>query len=288
MVLKKKKRDFFIVLGFIGLTAFLIIKRQLLITSPVVEQYASYVTYPLMVMQQKCIEPLKQKIHNRKTNQELQLLVAQLQAEKEALQNHNIELQSTLDYFQDIKELTAFKQRYQANTMVLAQILSRQLSEVGHYCWIDAGSTKGISPNMIAVYKGCLLGRVTEVYPWYSKLELITDKSCKIAAHGVNSKASGIYQGINSESIAQLNHVSHLATLQEHDVLISSGEGLVFPRGFGIGKMKRFEVDGLFYQIDVQPLLDVRAVSHCYILQRETDKDFKLIESPTDHNEFLR
>ncbi len=108
---------------------------------------------------------------------------------------------------------------------------------------------------MIAVYKGCLLGRVCEVYPWFSKLELITDKSCKIAAHGLLSKASGIYQGTNSESLAQLNHVSHLAMLQDNDVLISSGEGLVFPRGFGLGKIKRFHVDGLFFYLMFSRLL---------------------------------
>lgn len=288
MVLKKKKKDFLLTTALIVLSVILLMKRQALMSSHALEHYASYVTYPILVLQRKIVEPIKLAVHQRKTNQELQALVNDLRSENEQLRNQTIELQSTVDYCQDIQELARFKDRYSAKTMVNAQILSRQLSEAGHYCWIDAGLSHGIAPNMIAVYKGCLLGRVCEVYPWFSKLELITDKSCKIAAHGLLSKASGIYQGTNSESLAQLNHVSHLATLQDNDVLISSGEGLVFPRGFGLGKIKRFHVDGLFYHIDVQPLIDVRAVSHCYIIQRETDSTFELIASPNGHNEFLK
>lgn len=288
MVLKKKKKDFLLPLILIVMSVFVVAKRHTLMSTHALEQYASYATYPLMVLQHTLVEPVKQYMHNRKTNHELQALIADLKAENEQLRNQTIELQSTLDYCQDIQELTRYKDRYHAKTMVNAQILSRQLSDAGHYCWIDAGLSHGIAPNMIAVYKGCLLGRVCEVYPWFSKLELITDKSCKIAAHGLLSKASGIYQGTNSESLAHLNHVSHLATLQDNDVLISSGEGLVFPRGFGLGKIKRFYVDGLFYHIDVQPLIDVRAVSHCYIVQRETDNNFELIGSPNGHNEFLK
>ncbi|BDC34389.1 hypothetical protein Noda2021_03470 [Candidatus Dependentiae bacterium Noda2021] len=278
MVHKKKKKTILLTLGFAITLCILIINRSMLLSSNSLEHYFSYGMYPLMVVQQKCIEPIKNGIHHRKTNSQLQTRITQLQGDYEKLVAQNIELQSTLDYLQDIQELRAFKSRYCAQTMLLTQILSRQLSENGHICWIDAGSTKGVTKDMIAVHKNCLVGRVTEVYPWYSKLELVTDKSCKIAAHCVNSKASGIYQGLNSEFHAQLNHVSHLATLQDNDVIISSGEGLVFPRGFGIGKIRSHHVDGLFYAIDIQPLLDVRAVSHCYLIQRDTNDNFEFTE----------
>lgn len=121
---------------------------------------------------------------------------------------------------------------------------------------------------MVALYKNCIIGKVTEVYPCHSKIVLVTDRTCNIAAVCAQSKALGIYHGANEEWTAHLEHVSHLAIIEQGDLVLSTGEGLIFPRGFGLGRITRSTRDGLFYTISLAPLVDVRAISHCYLVQK--------------------
>jgi rod shape-determining protein MreC len=134
--------------------------------------------------------------------------------------------------------------------------------------FIDRGASKGVQPNMVALYKNCLIGRVSEVYPSYSKVLLITDKTCKIAALCGTTKSSGIHEGLNKKDYCTLNYVSHLCTLEEGELVISSGEGLVFPQGFGLGKIKSFTRKGLFYDVVIEPLVDLKNIEYVYIIQK--------------------
>jgi len=286
MVFKKRKKQALLTVSGVILVTIFGIKWYL--NPDQIEQYGSYVVYPVLLFRQRVIEPINQALQRKKQMHELEMRIALLQREKETLLAENIELNSMLDHLHDIKELTDFKDRYLGAQQLLTQVLSKQFNVKEHYFWIDAGANKGVAPEMIAVYKDCLVGRVTDVFPWYSKVELITDKTCKIAAHCAQSKASGIFQGTNQEAHAQLNHVSHLAQVQFDDLVISSGEGLVFPRGFGIGRIKQAKIDGLFYMIDIQPLLDLRTLSYCYVLKRDKDTSFELTATPASHTASLK
>jgi cell shape-determining protein MreC len=61
--------------------------------------------------------------------------------------------------------------------------------------------------------------------------------------------------------------VSHLDTLKEGDLVISQGEGLIFPRGFGLGRVKSYELDGVQYHVTIEPLLDVSTLTFCLLLK---------------------
>lgn len=232
------------------------------------EQCSAYLIYPMLKFQQCIIIPVKNYWNQRIDHAALQQQLAALSADKESLQAEVIELRSLIDYMQDIKEIAEFKQEHYSNQGVLAQILTRNCSEQSHFCLIDRGTRHGIKSDMIAVYKNCIVGKVAQVYPCYSKVLLITDHSCKIGAVCTKSKALGIYQGVNEAWRAGLEHVSHLAALEENDMVISSGEGLIFPRGFGLGRVKTFVRNDLFYQVTLEPLIDVRAITHCYLLEK--------------------
>src|SRR5439155_10101649 len=93
-----------------------------------------------------------------------------------------IKVTAQLAYVQDIKELYEFKQRYHIDQGQVAQVLVRHLSERSHYIFINVGSQQGIEKDMVVTHNNCLLGKITQVYPWYSKVTLITDRTCKVAA----------------------------------------------------------------------------------------------------------
>lgn len=184
--------------------------------------------------------------------------------ENEELKSELIQLKSQLNFLEKTKELTEFQERYNQEKK-LSQVIIKNLDSSSNFYIIDKGSQDGIALNMPAVYKNCLLGKVIEVHPHWSKIILITDKSCKIAVFCSKSNIKCIHEGQNT-SYTTLNFVDHLQTIVPNDFIISSGEGLIFPKGYGLGTIDEFYLDGLNYNIIVKPLVNFHDIEYCYIL----------------------
>lgn len=233
------------------------------------ERGSSYFIYPVLYMQNSVVRPLQEHFKQRRTVQELTVQLSQLQKERDMALAENIQLSALVDYDQNITELLEFKKRYLTPQAFVTHVVAKHFSDQAHYFLVDAGERKGVKPDMVAVYNNCLVGKVVEVYPWYSKVMLISDKNCKVAAMCAKSKVNGIFQGTNTLDQAILNRVSHLASLTADDLVLSNGEGLLFPKGYGVGKIRSFQVQGLFYQVDIEPLIDLRSLSYCCLIERD-------------------
>jgi rod shape-determining protein MreC len=247
---------------------FLSSSRIVYTTQSILDATASVITYPFLKLQQSIANVLENIFARKKNVQELQALVEKLEHERQRLLEDNIAFQSQLDFIEETQELVQFQKRYKNYRKHLCQILLRQYSDKGHFFIIDAGSRHGIEPDMIAVYKNCLIGKITEVFPLYSKITLITDQNFKIAAFCSQTKTKGIFEGINQLDYAALNHVSHLEKIQKNELVISSGEGLIFPRGFGLGRVCYFTSDGVDFTIRLEPLIDLKNLVYCYVMKK--------------------
>ena len=248
--------------------SYFVVDRLIYFSPGFLEYSSSYLMYPILVTQRSVVTPLKHFFDRRRTVDELTIALQTAKTERDNALQENIELNALLDYHCNIDELTDFKKRYE-NKILITQILTKQFSEQAHYFLIDAGSRKSVKPDMVAIYNNCLVGRVVEVYPLYSKVILITDKTCKVAASCAKTRACGIYNGINDLTTGSLTKVSHLDHLTYEDLLLSSGEGLIFPKGFALGKIRSYRTDGLFYTITTEPLIDMRAIQYCQIIERD-------------------
>jgi rod shape-determining protein MreC len=232
------------------------------------EHILSYAAYPILRIQHVVVDPLKQWVDKKHTVRLFEERWDQKQKECEQLLAENIELKAQLAYITDIQELTVFKQRYNCEQAHVAQILARHLSERSHYIFINSGSCHGIEPDMTVIYNNCLVGKVTQVYPWYSQVTLITDRTCKVAASCAKTKAQGIAAGKNVEDNLILRYVSHLANVEPNDMVLSSGEGLVFPQGFALGKVCEVQPDGLYQRVTISPACDLRKIRYCMVLPK--------------------
>ena len=232
------------------------------------ENATSYLIYPVLYVQHKITQNINCFFAHKQSLAQYQDLVAQLSAERDALMAKNIELNGAINYEDEIKELISFKKQYDTSTAILAQVLIKQFSDQSHYFLIDKGQQANVQLDMVAVYKNCLLGKVVEVLPYYSKVLLITDRMCKVAAYCAQTHASGIAQGGNIKDSLGLYYVSHLAQIKINDLVLSSGDGLIFPKGFALGTIKSAEPNQLFYDIEVQTLVDLKTVAHCYLIAK--------------------
>lgn len=261
------------VIGFISavlLVAYFVGDRLIFFTpGGSLERGSSYFVYPVLYMQNAVVRPLQEHFKRRRTVEELTLQLSKLEKERDAALADNIQLNALVDYDQNISELIDFKKRYLTPQAFITHVIAKQFSDQAHYFLVDAGERKGVKPDMVAVYNNCLVGKVVEVYPWYSKVMLISDKNCKVASMCATTKVNGIFQGANTLGHGQLNRISHLACLTMDDLVLSSGEGMLFPKGYGVGKIRSFQVQGLFYQVEIEPLIDLRELKYCCLIERD-------------------
>ncbi len=261
-----KKSTLFTVIG--GLLLLVSAQKLFIVRPGVIESITSYAVYPFVALQYRIVQPIKNWQLRKTVLRSACLLAEKYYLDREQLIAENIALHGVIAHYNDSKEITDFKERYNTKYAVEAQVLLKNFSNTSHFFLLDAGSRRGVKPDMVVAYKNCLIGRISEVYPFYSKAVLITDPTCKIAVRCASTQAQGIHEGINSLRETHLSFVSHLEKLSQGDMILSQGEGLVFPKGFGIGRVKKFELDGFTYKVSVEPLIDPSSISHCMIIQK--------------------
>lgn len=186
-------------------------------------------------------------------------------SENRTLWRKNIEMEGTLSYLKDTWECRAFRQRYHASTILTAEIIMQNFDEQEHYVLVDIGAWSGVKQNMVAVVHNALFGRVVEVFPCYAKIALMTDASQHVPCYGSQTNTRGIHEGVNDCMQTRLAYVSHLDNVEEGELFLTRGEGLIFPRGFALGRVKRTKVKGVYKQVDIEPLFDPRSVRHCML-----------------------
>lgn len=242
----------------------------------VVDTMLSRFAYPVVIVQHVCTNSLKKMQDFFRTRKELRRLCDQYQTQHEELVKENIELSGLLDTWRSIEELVEFKKRYDG-CGVITQIIFKQFSPQAHFFLIDGGHNRGITTNMLAVYKNCLLGRVTEVYPSYSKVKLITDPACKVAALCQQSRDEGMHEGCGTLDSTKIklkmtqlsdNKLNLQKRLKKGDLVLSSGQGKVFPKGFGLGMVRDFNQEDFQHTLVLEPLVDFQALDYCLVLAK--------------------
>ena len=263
---RRKIGRFYLLLMFVSLL--FVVNRYLFSFLPTVNTVASIVSYPILLVQRAVVVPVQTFFKQRKHQKKLEMLLADFKKKNHELRAENIKLRSCLAYSSNIAELIDFKKRYESSGATIAQVIVRHLDAQRHFLFINRGSRHGIQTDMVAVKSNGLVGRITEVYPFYSKLVPITSTSCKVAACCSRTGASGIHVGANVKQKTTLERVSHLSSVKEGDFITSSGEGLVFPRGFALGIIKDVQPGGLHHIITLEPLVDIGSVDYCVVMKK--------------------
>ena len=191
-----------------------------------------------------------------------------LEAENHNLQEKLVALESEQIFKEEIQELHEYRMRYEHEASQLARVLLRHFDKEEHFLIIDQGLSHGIHLDDPVVYKNFLVGKVSDVHDAYSKVLLVTDTKCHVAVICAETKTPGIYQGLCDLDNGLIQHISHMQPLQTGDLILSAGEGLVFPYGFGVGTLVSFEQKGVQYYVNVKPLVDFKTLKYCYVLKK--------------------
>lgn len=252
-----------ILLGFCWYT----VNRMFFFKSGVIERVTAACVYPFIVASGNIAGFVHGLAERRQSYQELVDKNQALQKSYDALQHAFITFASTNHFSHDTEEILEFKKRYDLSKALLAKVLMRTIAPEEHSIIINRGARDGVKKDMVGVYKLQIVGRVIEVTDYYSKIQLITDAQSKVSAHTNATGAAGIVTGSNNIERCTLNYVSYINPVEADDLVFSSGQGMIFPEGFCLGKISKLVTNdkALYHEIELKPLVDLTQLTYCLL-----------------------
>jgi rod shape-determining protein MreC len=240
------------------------------------ENISSRLLYPFTTLASTCSDTIDRYRHRKASYAELEAKYHQLFDDYIAMLDGLIAERSLSKIYGETKDLALYTERYNLKEYVIARITVKNITQSEHYFIVNRGSRDGITKDMVALFHNHIVGRVMEVHDWHAKVMLITDQRSKVSGYTSKSHAPGILQGYNTPNQYNFTYVSHLFKVDDNDLIISSGQGLIFPEGFCLGKITFHSVKDkeLYHVIEVKPLISLQSLKHCVLVSPQNIKPF--------------
>jgi rod shape-determining protein MreC len=265
MVLRQEIRFWLIRIFYISFF-FFIFHRFFFASSGMIEQVASYVMYPFLKVQTTVAKSIQHQTEYKKLVDELHQEIDVMIIQQELLKQRIAQLESQQIFTLQTRELIEFSERFDLGKMSLSRVLLQYSCPQEDVLFIDGGKNRNYQKDDIVIYKNALVGRIIEVYPWYSKVALITDQRCKVSCV-IGADAHGISCGKNN-TVLELNFIPHYKQVMVGDLAISSGHGLVFPQGFVVGVVESITTDLVSHYIKLQTYFDYSQIEYVHVITK--------------------
>jgi rod shape-determining protein MreC len=273
--MREAPRRSWLPLVLIVATLFLLVGSEAGLLSPV-ENAFHYVLDPLQRAFAGITEATGNLFQAVREVRELRAEVEELRAQVDALTLENISLRDYRAEVQSLRALLAFTEEFSITGYLGADVIGREACEtypcgevVGedpnpylHYITINAGAQQGVEVGMPVVSAGGglgLVGRIAEVAPRTSKVQLLSDRESAVAALLQNSRATGLVVG-QPDGTLRMEYVPQEAdvivggeaddlprNVNVGDIVLTSGLGGFMPKGLVIGQVT--EVQQMDYEL---------------------------------------
>lgn len=153
---------------------------------------------------------------------------------------------------------------------------------------LNKGYADAVHPGMPALTPTGLVGQVLKTSSHFSKLLLITDPNSKVPVIGRQSRTKAILKGRGTGNAPQLDYVARNMPLSEGEIVVTSGLGMVFPKGIPVGRIRNIEQPShsLFQEVEAELLTDPSGLEEVLLLHRSTG--YRPMDSVIDPAALLR
>jgi rod shape-determining protein MreC len=184
-----------------------------------------------------------------------------------------------------LRDLLGMKGRVEYDS-IPASVISKDPDNWFRTIIINKGSTDGIRENMpVIAYQGgqkAVVGRIIEVRRSISRIAPIISPDVRIGVKLQESRFPGLLRGYSGNSnLCKMDYISRAAFIKFGDIIITSGQGGVFPPGLIVGTViKSYTLESSAYQrAMVKPIIDYDLVEDVFIIRKDMDKDlFEIFE----------
>ncbi len=152
-----------------------------------------------------------------------------------------------------------------ATRFISAKVVGNMGSHLSHTAVINVGSEQGVALHQAVINEHGLVGRVTDVGAQTSRILLLTDMGSRIPVTTQPGNSKSILAGDRS-AMPHLNFVDARHAPQIGDMVVSAGDGGVFPPGLAIGKVFSVTDDSWYIRpfVDFNRMQYVRVVDFSY------------------------
>ncbi len=204
------------------------------------------------------------------------ILLVGIQEENRNLKKKINELKAVLVSYQEgyqeaqrLKKLLAITD-HDPYRFVTAKVIGREQAALSRTVLINKGLSDGLKNGMPVIAYPGLIGRLVDVSWHVSRVLLLIDENSNIDAIVQRNRTQGIISGAGSQGMI-LKYISKTQDVQKGDIMVSSGMGGVFPKGWLIGQVINVDRQdaGLFLKIKVAPFVDFAKLEELLILSSE-------------------
>jgi rod shape-determining protein MreC len=156
-----------------------------------------------------------------------------------------------------------------------ASVIARTPDGWHSFFTINIGSQDGVSAKMAVITAEGLIGKIKEVSPFSSTVQILTDvdRTNRISAIVDGDEAAfGLIEGYDPETKKLLfKKIPSNITLEVGATVVTSGLGGIFPRGLVIGSITEVQADeyGATQMAIVEPSANFYDIDHVMVIERE-------------------
>lgn len=169
-----------------------------------------------------------------------------LRNEIDRLESELADNQATKDENARLREYLEVKKTYPDYKLLDALIVGREGDNTTTFLTLDRGTMDGVDVGMPVIVSGGLVGSVCEAGSNWCRVRVITESSAGTGAFVSRSGEIGVVSGdvslgINNQCV--LKYLPENADVTVGDLVYTSGQGSVYPRGLLIGRVSGVDVD---------------------------------------------
>jgi len=197
-----------------------------------------------------------------------------LREEVQELRVQGLRVVETDDENRRLRRLLALQEHLPLTTLS-GDIIAREWGGWIRSLTVNRGRGDNVPRLTAVISPNGLIGRVVEVRPGASIVQVLTDPTSTVGAHVLRTRTPGIVEGDPRGTLRFKFMSRDGASIQSGDVLVTAGQGGLFPRGIPIGTVRSIDNRGgaLFHYAELTPAVDFARVDEVLLVTGDSQRD---------------
>ena len=197
-----------------------------------------------------------------------------LRDEAQQLRVEALQVTETIEENRRLRRLLALKAAMPLETLS-GEIIAREWGGWVRSLTVNRGRSDHVSRMTAVIAPDGLIGRVVDVRPGASVVQVLIDPASTVGAHAVRSRTAGIVEGEPRGTMRFKYMARDGAGLEVGDLVVTSGSGGLFPRGIPIGRVRAIDDRGsaLFRYAQLAPAVDFARIDEVLLIVGEGAHD---------------
>ena len=135
--------------------------------------------------------------------------------------------------------------------MLAAEVIGASADSSSNTLFVNRGQRDRVRPNMAVITPEGIVGKIVEVFPSTAQVLLISDRDSGVGALLEDTRTHGVVKG-SGDPDPRLDYVVNDEKVHSGEVILTSGEDRIFPKGLLIGTVSSASPASPFQAIRVR------------------------------------